>query len=75
MDRVPTDERLEEFIQGWIAEIRAMEPQKPIALMLTKEDIRHANNDDSNNCITEEFMTKIKTEKGLQFYEKTSSKM
>ena len=55
-------------VERWIREIRSVEPNKPIVLILTKKDLKNKNN------FTEKRLERIKTKYKLQQVCSTSSK-
>lgn len=61
-----------EHVERWQAEIRDVEPDKPIALLLTKSDLQDAMEDDEK--VTEEMIIAKKTELGFNVSAATSSK-
>ena len=72
-NKIPgTDQDIEESIKEFVTEIKVIEDQKPIALLLTKDDLR--GNNDSESVISDDFMVAMKVKYNLQFYKKTSAK-
>ena len=59
-----------ESVERWKAEIQEVEPEKPIALLLTKSDLA----DIVDDAVTEDDINEKKTELGLNAAAATSSK-
>ena len=67
-----TDQDVEDSIKEFVDEIRVIDGQKPIALLLTKDDLRSQL--DLESVISDEFMVEMKKKYCLQFFKKTSAK-
>ena len=67
-----TDQVIEASIKEFVDEIRVIDNQKPIALLLTKDDLRSTG--DQESVISDEFMVSMKKKYSMQFYKKTSAK-
>ena len=63
-----------ESVSRWINEIQEVEPYVPIALILTKSDILEMADEDDENSVSMEKITKAKEDSGLTVAAKTSSK-
>ena len=71
---VPANSSLQNAL-FWLAEIREVQPTKPIALILTKSDLYTADQQDSSEeTLTMDDILNMKREHGLTLAAKTSSK-